>query len=84
MGRIPNNESKASYEIKQKAQHPESAQVHASLSAKPKDWVSSVNGYEDWCIRTAQRGFREDNCKGRAPGSRVVWDEKLEIFVLVS
>jgi hypothetical protein len=81
-GRIPNSESKASWTIKQKSEHPESAQLHASTYVEPKDWVGSKNKCEDWCIRVAQRGFTEDTFTGRKPGSRVEGNEETGFYVV--
>lgn len=82
MGRIPNTESKASWQIKQKAAAPESAVLHASLYAQPTNAVSRANAQEDWLIRTARRGFQEGYETGRKPGSRIVWDEVREIYTV--
>ena len=82
-GRIPNTESKASWQIKQKAANPEAAVLHASLHAQSTNAANKASAQEDWCIRTAQRGFIEDHCTGRKPGSRVVWDEDLQIFMVM-
>lgn len=79
---IPKNESKASWKIKQKAINPESAQLHPILTSAPKHVVQQKDGYENWMLRTAQRGFKEDTCTGRPAGSRVEWDENLQMFLL--
>jgi hypothetical protein len=80
--RVPRNESNASWEIKQKAIKPEAAKLHPSLAATPKHWVAGKNGYEDYMIRVAKRGYYEDSNSGRPAGSRVEFDEKLQKYVV--
>ena len=74
-GRIPNNESKASWQIKCKAEHPEAARLNVSLrfeSHHPgyhgyiqsiEDRIDSNRGY---------KGRKEES--GRKPGSRIIED----------
>jgi len=80
MSRIPNNESKASWEIKQKAERPESARLNASLrfSKTQPGYVGYIESIEAK-IDTG-RGYKGRHEEaGRKPGTRVcsrmVWDD---------
>ena len=80
-GRIPNNESKASWTIKQKAEHPESAVLNASLkfsTTNPgyKGYIESMEARID-----SNRGYKGQHEEaGRKAGTRVlsrmVWDRE--------
>ena len=82
--RVPKNESNASWEIKQKSLKPEAAKLHPSLTATPKHWVASKNGYEDYILRVVKRGYEEDNYSGRPSGTEVIFDEQQQKFVVTT
>jgi hypothetical protein len=72
-GRIPNNESKASWTIKQKAEHPESAQLKVSLHFETHN--PGYHGFIDSVVDKIDsgRGYKgRHEESGRRPGSRVV------------
>jgi len=89
MSRIPNNESKASWTIKQKAINPEAARVNASLhySKTNPGYVSYIDSMIDKI--DTNRGYKGKHEEaGRPAGtrilSRMVWDadagEEVEEF----
>lgn len=79
MSRIPNNESKASWEIKQKAERPESARLNASLhySKTQPGYIGYIESIEAK-IDTGRgyKGRHEEASRkaGTRVLSRMVWD----------
>jgi hypothetical protein len=77
--KVPNNESKASWMIKQKAEHPESARLKVSLRYETHHpgysaFIESIEAKID--SGRGYKGRHEET--GRKPGtrilSRMVWD----------
>lgn len=83
MGRIPNNHSRASWELEQKQLHPESAVLKASLRYQQSHpgyvgYIESLEAKID--TNRGYKGRHEES--GRTPGSRVIEDPETGEFRL--
>jgi len=77
---LPKGHSRASFEILRKSEKPESATVKPP-ERTPIYKAGNSERYNIWMI---ENGMPIDNCTGRKPGSRVEWNEELEIFTIVN